>query len=136
MSAEFTLEEFAKQLRQLRGLKVRTDPLSELADYFREGREETLARVERILAAVRPEERAEPNPVGPSERARIAAESGVAPADVDRFFAGVERLRVRMRELAGMGFFQRLRVAFGGAGVVVLPWVLVVGLLVARLAGW
>jgi hypothetical protein len=26
MPTEFTLEEFAKQLRQLRGMKVRTDP--------------------------------------------------------------------------------------------------------------
>jgi signal recognition particle GTPase len=108
-----------------------------LADYFRDSREETLAQVERILAAVRPEERTEPKRLGPSERARIVAESGVPVADVDRFFAGFERLRVRMRELAGMGFFQRLGVVFGGAGLVVLlPWLLVVALLVARLAGW
>jgi hypothetical protein len=95
MTTEFTLEEFAKQLRQLRGMKVRTDTLSQLADYFRDRGEETLARVERILAAVRPEERAEPKRVGPSEQARIAAESGVPVADVHRFFAGFERLRGR-----------------------------------------
>ena len=137
MPAEFTLDEFAKQLRQLQGMNVRTDPLSELADYFRDSREQTLTRVERILAAIRPEERTEPTRVGEPERARIAAESGVPIADVDQFLAGFERLRVRMRELAEMGLFQRLGVAFGGTGlVVILPWLLVVGLLVARVAGW
>ena len=60
MPAEFTLDEFAKQLRQLQGMKVRTDPLSELSDYFRDSREQTLAWVERILAAIRPEERTAP----------------------------------------------------------------------------
>src|SRR5258708_13475452 len=121
MPTEFTLEEFAKRVQQLRKMKVRTDPLSELADYFRDSREETVSRVEQVLAAIRPEDRTEPKRVGESERARVAAESGVPVTDVDRFFTGFERLQMRMQELAGMGFFQRLAVPFGGAWRDVLP---------------
>ena len=136
MAADFTLDDLAAQLHHLKQLPSRPDPIGELLDYFRSGQAETLARVERILAATEPAERREPFGIGPAQRQRIAADSGVELSTVESFFAGFERLRGRMRELAGMNVFQRVRVAFRGGLPILLPWLLVVGLVVARLAGW
>jgi Signal peptide binding domain len=98
MSTEFTLDDFAEQLRHLRGMTTtRPDMLSEVMDYFRDDRQQTLDRADRILAALRPEERREPGPVGSPERLRISAESGLPGPEVDRFFAfrgGCESSRV------------------------------------------
>ena len=129
MPTQLTLDEFAKQMQQLRAMNGGT-PFP--ADFFRDSPEETLARIDRILAAVRPEKRTETKPIGPSERARIAAESGVPVTEVDRFFVGFERLQARMRELEEMGLVRRLGVIFGGVTLAaLLPWLLVVGLVVA-----
>lgn len=136
MKGEFTLDDLAKQLQLLRKMPVPTDSLSELADYFRDNRQETLDRIERIMAVLRPEERLEIKRVGPTECIRIASESGVSVVEVDRFLAGFKQLRARMQELAKMGFFQRLGFIFTGRALfTLLPWLLVIGLLVMRQAG-
>jgi signal recognition particle GTPase len=138
MGTDFTLDDFANQLHQLRRLPTGTDPLNDLLESFRDSREQTLARIDRILAAVSPEERRDPGRIGPAERSRIAAESGTAPADVERFFAGFERIRSRLAEVGQMGMLQRLRLVLGtpGCAIYLLPWLLAIGLLAARVFGW
>lgn len=133
---QYTLDDLAAQLEQLRKMTGRPDMLSEVADYFRDDRRETFARVDRILAAVRPEERADPGRVGPAERARVAAESGVSAADVDRFFDGFERLQARMRELSELGFLGRLGHALRGRVSEVLNLLLLVLLVLALVGLW
>jgi signal recognition particle GTPase len=138
MATEFTLDDLAKHLPQLRILSVRADPMSELLDHFRDGRQETLDWVERILASVGSEERRDPCQISPDERARIARASGVLTAEVDRFFTGFEQLQVRMAEMARLSLLDRLRLVFGGPGgmIYVIPWILVAGLVIARVFGW
>ena len=70
MQTDFTLDDFATQLHQLRKLPTGTDPLSDLLESFRDSREQTLARIDRILAAVHPEERRDPDRVGLAEDCR------------------------------------------------------------------
>jgi len=88
MAADFTLDDFAAQLHLLKQMPSRTDPFGELLHHFRPGRAETLAQVERILAATEPAERRNPSGVGPAERQRIATASGVEPSFVESFFVG------------------------------------------------
>jgi signal recognition particle GTPase len=133
MAAEFTLDDFAAQLRLLKQTPARTDPMGELLDYFRASRAETLAQVEKILAATEPAERQNPSKVGPAEWQRIASTSGVELSSVKSFFSGFDRLLARMRTLAGMGFFERLRFTFRDGLWILLPWLLVVVLVVMLL---
>src|SRR5262245_27300238 len=133
MSTEFTLDDFAEQLRHLRSrMTTRPDMLSEVMDFFRDDRQRTLERVDRILAALRPEERREPGRVGPAERLRIEADSGIPGHELDWFFAGFGRLQERMRELAAMSFVSRLGEVLSLRRVV---WLLP-GLLAAFAFGW
>jgi hypothetical protein len=111
-------------------------PMGELLDYFRAGRAETLAEIEKILAATEPNERQNPSNVGQAEWQRIATTSGVELSSVKSFFAGFDQLLQRMQKIADMGFFERLRFTFRGGLAILLPWILVVVLVVARLAGW
>jgi signal recognition particle subunit SRP54 len=142
MEPNFTLDDLAAQLRMLKPWLLkrwpsRIDPVEEFLDYFRPGRAELLAQLEMVLAATEPSERQDPSSIGPAQRERIAAVSGVGLASVEAFFTGFERLRSRMDELAGMSFFQRLRVSFGKSGfMIMLPWLLVICLVmvVARVA--
>jgi signal recognition particle GTPase len=126
MSADFTLDHFAKQLKVLAKYSRSRGPLEELLDYFRPGRDEMVARIEKIIAATEPSERENPSGIGPVQRQRIAASSGVGLATVEAFFAGYERLQARMQELAGMSLLQRLRELFRGTSAYDLyPWFIV-----------
>ncbi len=142
MGTNFTLDDLAAQLKILKPWLLkrwppRIDPVEEFLDYFRPGRAELLAQLEMVLAATEPSERQNPSSIGPAERERIAAASGVGLPAVEAFFAGFERLRSRMEELAGMSLFQRLGISFGRSGlIIVLPWLFVICLvmIVARVA--
>ena len=135
MAAEFTLDDFASQLRLVKGLRYRADPFGELLDYFRSGRAETLAGIEKILDVIEPAERQNSSKIGPMELQRISAASGKGLSEVKSFLAGFDRLRKQMRGLEAMSFFQRIGVAIRGVGPAVLvPWLLVVLLLCALIA--
>ena len=128
MSAVYTLDRFAAELRQIRQFAGSTDLLSRVMDYFRPSREDTLDRVERIIAAMTTAERDDPTLIGSVERTRIAQACGVDVGEIERFFAGCARLSEQMRELAPKSLFRRLWMA--------IPWVVAVALVIARMAGW
>src|SRR5438105_1796060 len=128
LSAVYTLDRFAAELRQIRQFAGSTDLLSRVMDYFRPSREDTLDRVERIIAAMTTAERDDPTLIGSVERTRIAQACGVDVGEIERFFAGFARLSEQMRELARKSLFRRLWMA--------IPWVVAVALVIARMAGW
>jgi signal recognition particle GTPase len=126
MKADFTLDIFAKQLKVLAKYSRPPGPLDRLLDNFRPGREELMAQIEKIIAAIEPSDQQDPSEIGPEKRERIAAASGVGLTAVEAFFAGYARLQKRMQDLAGMTFLQRLREVFRGASLFDLyPWLMV-----------
>ena len=126
MKADFTLDNFAKQLKVLAKYSRPPGPLDELLDYFRPGRVELVAQIEKIIAATEPSDRQNRLEIGPERRERIAAASGVGLPAVEAFFTGYARLQKQMQDLAEMNFIQRLRELFRGASVFdMFPWLMV-----------
>jgi signal recognition particle subunit SRP54 len=108
----FTLEDFADQLKQLRSI----GPLGELMEmipFFKgakglpgelSGQETELRRYEAIIGSMTPEERAEPQIISGSRRARIARGSGTTVQDINRLlkqFAQVKKMMRGLRQLDG-----------------------------------
>jgi signal recognition particle GTPase len=112
VAKDFTLEDFARQLQQAKRL-TSPDHLSYVLDYFRENREETVARLERIIAAMEPSERKNPEMIGASNIQRIASRSGLTSEEIQQFLQQFARLRKRMQMLAGLSWWQRLLFVFG-----------------------
>ncbi len=108
----FTLEDFAEQLRQLRSM----GPLGELLEmvpFFKsargipaelQGEEKELGKYEAIIGSMTPAERAAPQIINGSRRARIARGSGTAVQDVNRLlkqYAQLKRLMKGLKQMEG-----------------------------------
>ena len=100
--AELNLEDFLKQLQQLK----RMGPLKELlgmipgvGKQFKEidMDEGELARVEAMIRSMTPEERRKPDQIDPSRRARIAKGSGCDPSDVSGLLKQFKQMTGLMR---------------------------------------
>jgi signal recognition particle subunit SRP54 len=105
-SAQFTLEDFLQQMRQVR----RMGPMGNLLGMLpgmkgmkglkdADVDEGELDRVEAIILAMTPEERAQPEIINGSRRKRIAAGAGVKVQHVNQLvkqFGGVQKLMKRM----------------------------------------
>jgi signal recognition particle GTPase len=113
VASDFNLDDFARQVNLLRHAARRPDSFSHVLDYFRENRHATAARLERIIGAMTPEERQNPNRLGPSDWRRIASACGHEQQDIEQFLQQFGNLREGMRELAGLGLWQRLMVVLG-----------------------
>jgi signal recognition particle subunit SRP54 len=90
-TAEFGLEDFLWQLRQVRKMGTFTELIemmpgfSKLAPAMVDGCEEDrLKRIEAIVLSMTPEERYSPTVINGSRRRRIAKGSGTSPADVNQ----------------------------------------------------
>lgn len=107
--AEFTLEDFREQLRQVR----RMGPLDSLLDLIpgmsrlrgrpAELEERELKRMEAILDSMTPQERRDPSILNASRKRRIARGSGTTVQDVNRLLKQFEEAKRMMRELERMG---------------------------------
>lgn len=107
--AEFTLEDFREQLRQVR----RMGPLENLLDLIpgmsrlrgrsAELEEREVKRMEAILDSMTPQERRDPSLLNASRKRRIARGSGTTVQDVNRLLKQFEEARRMMRELERMG---------------------------------
>jgi signal recognition particle subunit SRP54 len=108
----FSLADFAEQIRQLRSM----GPLGELLEmvpFFKgaqgipqelRGQEKELKKYEAIIGSMTPEERAAPQIVNGSRRARIARGSGTTVQDVNRLlkqYAQLKKLMKGLREIEG-----------------------------------
>ena len=106
--AEFTLEDFTKQLRQVRAM----GPLDQLLSMIpgAKGRmrdmavdERALGRIEAMINSMTREERRHPQTIDGSRRRRIARGSGTTVQEVNRLLRQFEEARKVLRQLEGLG---------------------------------
>ena len=105
--AEFTLEDFLEQLRQVKKM----GPLGELVkmlpgvpkQMLEQARpdERRLHRHEAILLSMTPKERRQPRLIDGSRRRRIAAGSGTSVSEVNQLLKDFDRARALMKHLRG-----------------------------------
>jgi signal recognition particle subunit SRP54 len=118
--AEFTLEDFLEQMRQVRKLGPLQDLLAmmpgipgakdQLKDLQVDERE--MARTEAIICSMTPEERRNPAIIGGSRRLRIARGSGMTTQDVNALlkqFAQAKKMMKSVMGMAGVGGRGRMR---------------------------
>jgi signal recognition particle GTPase len=116
MNKDFTIDDLRAQLLQIKASEPEpADPFAsgDAIEIFREDRRTTLARVERIIAAMSDDERAQPDGIGPAERQRIAAASDTRPAEVDHFLTQFAKVRALMHNMAEMSLWKRLKLMMG-----------------------
>jgi signal recognition particle subunit SRP54 len=107
LQGEFTLEDFLAQLQQLKKMGSLSQVLGMLPGVPREVRgaeigDDQVRRTEAIIRSMTPEERARPEIINGSRRARIARGSGMQVADVNRLVKQFLEARTMMKR-AGKG---------------------------------
>jgi len=110
-TAQFTLEDFLVQMREMRKLGPLQDLLAmlpgipggkdALKDLAGQVDERQLARAEAVICSMTPEERRNPAIIGGSRRLRIARGSGTTTADVNSLLKEFDGARKMMRTLLG-----------------------------------
>ncbi len=112
LSGEFTLEDFAAQLRQIR----RLGPIGQILEMLPgqlgqaarqvspQEAERELKKVEAILNSMTPEERRHPEILNASRRRRIARGSGTTVQDVNQLMKRYREMRRLMKHLKKTGF--------------------------------
>jgi len=110
-SAQFTLEDFLVQMREMRKLGPLQDLLAmlpgvpggkdALKDLAGQVDERQLAQAEAIICSMTPEERRNPAIIGGSRRQRIARGSGATTADVNSLLKEFDGARKMMRTMLG-----------------------------------
>jgi signal recognition particle subunit SRP54 len=103
--AEFTLEDFLDQLRQVKRMGSLEEIVAMLPGIRRELREQAvpdagkLKRYEAILLSMTPRERRLPRTIDGSRRRRIAAGSGTSVPEVNRLLKDFDQARTLMKRL-------------------------------------
>ena len=117
--AQFGFDDYLESMNQMKkmggissvlgmipGLGAKTKDLEGMID------EKDMARKEAIIYSMTPAERANPDLLNPSRKARIAKGAGVDMAEVNRFVKQFEQTRKMMKQMPGMMKGKRGR--FGG----------------------
>jgi len=110
-TAQFTLEDFLVQMREMRKLGPLQDLLAmlpgipggkdALKDLAGQVDERQLARAEAVICSMTPEERRNPAIIGGSRRLRIARGSGTTTAEVNSLLKEFDGARKMMRTILG-----------------------------------
>lgn len=116
--AQFTLEDFLGQLRQIKKMGSLESVMSMLPGMNKlkglkdaTPDEKELKRVEAIILSMTPDERNNPKLLNGSRRKRIAMGSGVTVADVNKLLKNFEQMKKMMKK---MGKMSPARLARGG----------------------
>lgn len=118
--AEFTLEDFLGQIRQVRkmgglgGVLKSLPGMGKLKDIEGELDDSELDRVEAIIFSMTPGERRNPKTINGSRRERIAKGSGVHVSDVNRLLKQFAESRKMMKQMQSMTGKGRKRMRFPG----------------------
>ena len=104
LKAEFTFEDFLKQLGMMRKMGSLKDILSMIPGLGSQAgalniSDDELTRVEAIIRSMTPQERRRPELIDPSRRLRIAKGSGSAPEDVSGLLKQFRQMRDLMRAM-------------------------------------
>jgi len=104
--AEFTLEDFLAQLRQVRKMGPLGDLVKMIPGISKamgniDIDEREISRIEAIILSMTPHERAKPDILNASRRKRIAAGSGMRVQDVNRLVKQFEQTRQLMKQFGG-----------------------------------
>ncbi len=106
--AEFTLEDFTKQLRQVRAM----GPLDQLLGMIpglaprmrgAEVDERALGRIEAMINSMTPHERRDPHIIDGSRRRRIARGSGTSVQEVNRLLRQFDEVKKMLRQFESQG---------------------------------
>jgi signal recognition particle subunit SRP54 len=103
--AEFTLEDFLNQMREVRKMGPLGDLLKMIPGMPRVGAEELaggegeMKRVEAIILSMTPRERARPQVLNASRRRRIAAGSGTSVQAVNKLVRDFEAMQKMMKRM-------------------------------------
>lgn len=107
--ADFTLDDFLDQLREMRKMGPLEQILGMLPGQYTKGLkgiqvdEKELVKVEAIIQSMTKQERANVQLINGSRRRRIAAGSGTSVQDVNRVLQQFEQSRKMMKQLAELG---------------------------------
>ena len=107
LEGEFTLDDFLEQLQALKKMGPLSGVLSMMPGVPKEMKnadieDSQVARTEAIIRSMTPLERRKPELINGSRRARIAAGSGTAVADVNRLVKQFEEMRKMMKKMGPM----------------------------------
>lgn len=108
LSAEFTLEDFLKQIRLMKKLGGITSLLSYLPIGLKQNIPDSeevaneVKRMEAIILSMTPEERRQPHIINESRRRRIASGSGTSTGEVKKVIDGFTKIKNMMKK-AGKG---------------------------------
>jgi signal recognition particle subunit SRP54 len=121
--AEFTLDDFLAQLRQVRKMGSMTDIMKMIPGLSKaipnvEIDEKDVNKVEAIICSMTRRERERPEILNGSRRKRIAMGSGTQVSDVNKLVKQFEASRKMMKQLGGMkkGRMPRMPLGLGGRG--------------------
>lgn len=108
LEGQFTLDDFLEQMQQLKKMGPLTNLVGMLPGLPKEVRDvdiddREVGRIEAIIKSMTLEERAEPDMIDTSRRARIAKGSGTNPTQVAGLINQFSEMRKMMKKMGGMG---------------------------------
>jgi len=119
LRGKFTLEDFRKQMQQVKRLGSMGDILKMIPgmggiadmmagnpDMDAEG---DMNRIEAMISSMTPDERTNPKLIDRSRRNRIARGSGTEPADINRLIKDFDSMSGMMQKMAGMGPMDKMK---------------------------
>ncbi len=119
MEGQFTLDDFLDQMQQLKKMGPLNNLLGLMPGMPKELKNQEIddrqvARVEAIIRSMTTDERAKPELIDGSRRARIASGSGTKPNEVSQLVTQFKQMQKLMKRMGGMGT-KRMKKAKGGA---------------------
>jgi len=112
----FTLDDFLAQMQQMKKLGPMKDVLKMIPGLGGQMKhmdvpDDAMGGMEAIIRSMTPAEREEPQVIDGSRRRRIARGSGNNPEDVSGLVKTFSRMQGVMKQMAGMGMMDRMRMA-------------------------
>lgn len=116
MAGKFSLEDFQKQMKMIRGMGSMRDLMKMIPGLggFLDSNpdidaESDMNRIDAIISSMTPYERNNPDRIDRSRRHRIAHGSGTEPADINRLIKDFQAMSGMMQKMAGMGMMDKMR---------------------------
>ncbi len=110
----FTLDDFLTQLRGMKNMGSMKDVMKMIPGMGSQMPvdavdDKELVRMEAVILSMTPKERKKPDIIDGSRRRRIAKGSGTQPQDISGLVKSFLQMRTMMKQMANLGFMQRLK---------------------------